>query len=109
MHGKDSSNYRWILGIRFFVGRANDAVVLSLGGGLVVVPSAPVLLNMVEDASTQEALLNSDLAITDSGLMVLLWNFVKGDHVRRVSGLEYLKLLLDQPELKKPGATFWIM
>jgi len=102
-------NYHRILGIDFFTGEAREAVALGLRGGLVVVPSAPVLLAMAEDPYTREALLNSDLAITDSGLMVLLWRFIKRVKLRRVSGLEYLRLLLDDPALQAPGSTFWVM
>jgi UDP-N-acetyl-D-mannosaminuronic acid transferase (WecB/TagA/CpsF family) len=101
--------FRTILGLHFFVGSAAEAVRLGLRGGLVVVPSAPVLVTMTEDPDTCAALRGSRLALTDSGLMVLLWNFIKRDHVRRVSGLEYLDLLLQQPSLAEKGATFWIM
>ena len=105
----NSEDYRTILGLRFFAGAAEDAVRLGLQGGLVVIPSAPVLVTMVEDEQTRTALLHSRLALTDSGLMVMVWNFIRRDHVKRVSGLEYLVLLLRQPALREPGATFWIM
>jgi N-acetylglucosaminyldiphosphoundecaprenol N-acetyl-beta-D-mannosaminyltransferase len=105
----DHDEFRIILGVRFFVGRAEDAVARGLRGGLVVVPSAPVLMTMVDDLATREALLQSKLALSDSGLMVLVWNFLKRDHVLRVSGLEYIKALVDEPEFKAPGASFWIM
>ena len=101
--------YHRILGICFFNGSAQKAVEIAMQGGLVVVPSAPVLLTMAEDPSTCEALLHSDLAITDSGLMVLLWRLIKGERLQRVSGLEYLKLLLQEPSLREPGALFWVM
>jgi len=101
--------YRQILGVRFFVGSAKEAVALGLQGGLVVVPSAPVLLAMVDDEPTAAALLDSDLAITDSGLMVLLWRWMRGEQIPRVSGLEYLRLLLEEPALRQPGALFWVM
>lgn len=101
--------FQRILGVRFFTGPAREAVELALRGGLVVVPSAPVLLAMADDPYTAEALLNSDLAITDSGLMILLWRLLKWRRVERVSGLEYLKLLLQQPGLRQPGAIFWVM
>lgn len=91
------SSYHQILGVQFFTGNARDAVAIGMRGGLVVVPSAPVLLAMAEDPYTCEALLNSDFAITDSGLMVLLWRLMKHVRLQRVSGLEYLKLLLEQP------------
>ena len=98
-----------ILGIRFFNGPAREAVAIGLRGGLVVVPSAPVLLAMAQDPFTCEALLHSDLAITDSGLMVLLWRWLTRERLERVSGLEYLKLLLGEPALREPGALFWVM
>jgi UDP-N-acetyl-D-mannosaminuronic acid transferase (WecB/TagA/CpsF family) len=49
------------------------------------------------------------MAITDSGFMVLLWNTLAPDNIPRLSGLEYLKLLLLQPDFRKPNATFWVM
>ena len=101
--------YRQILGVRFFAGDVKQAVALGLRGGLVVVPSAPVLLSLVDDPANRAALLDCDFAITDSGLMVLLWNRLKHDRIPRVSGLAYLKLFLEQPEVRAPHATFWIM
>jgi UDP-N-acetyl-D-mannosaminuronic acid transferase (WecB/TagA/CpsF family) len=101
--------YRTILGLRLFVGTPEEAVRLGLRGGLVVVPSAPVLLYMADDMVLRQGLLDAKLAISDSGLMVLVWNFMKRDHIRRVSGLEYIKLLVDAPEFRAPNASFWIM
>ena len=106
---RPSGEFRTILGVNFFAGSADVAVQLGLRGGLVVVPSAPVLVAMVRDLETRAALLNSALAITDSGLMVILWNLMRRDDVKRVSGLEYLHLMLKDPALAKEGATFWIM
>jgi exopolysaccharide biosynthesis polyprenyl glycosylphosphotransferase len=102
-------NFRQILGIRFFTGEAAEAVSLGMNGGLIVAPSAPVLLGMENDPIQRAAVRGSDLAITDSGLMVLLWKLLTGEGATRVSGLEYLKLLLEQPQLRVPGATFWVM
>jgi len=105
----DPEEFRTILGVRFFTGTAEKSVGYGMRGGLVVVPSAPVLMTMVNDPATRGALLQSKLALSDSGLMVLVWNILKGDRVRRVSGLEYLKLLVEQPEFRAPDASFWIM
>jgi UDP-N-acetyl-D-mannosaminuronic acid transferase (WecB/TagA/CpsF family) len=105
----ETGNFRTILGVRFFAGTAPEAVQLGLRGGLVVAPSAPVLVTMAEEAGTRAALQRSRLALTDSGLMVLLWNLLQRDRVVRVSGLEYLVRLLEEPELREPGAMFWIM
>ena len=104
-----ASNYRQILGIRFFTGSAEEAIAIGMRGGLVVVPSAPVLQGMLHDPFNRDAVICSDLAIPDSGLMVLVWNLVMRDRIPRISGLKYLKLLLDQPALRVPGALFWVM
>lgn len=83
-----------ILGVKFFSGSAEEAVEAGLRGGLVVVPSAPVLVDMTDNRALNEAILKADLAITDSGLMVLMWWLLKREKLERVSGLEYLQLLL---------------
>jgi len=101
--------YRQILGVRFFVGGAPEAVEIGASGGLVVVPAAPALLELERDRDYRRALLEADLAITDSGFLVLLWRLLTGERIRRVSGLEYLKLLLAKPELKKPKSVLWVM
>jgi UDP-N-acetyl-D-mannosaminuronic acid transferase (WecB/TagA/CpsF family) len=78
-------------------------------GGLVVAPAAPALVDMEWDKHYREALTEADLVITDSGLLVMLWNTLKSDCIHRVSGLEYLQLLLRRPEFRRPGATLWVM
>lgn len=105
----DGSNTRTILGVRFFTGTASEAVERALQGGLIVVPSAPVLVNAAEDPATRAALVESDLAITDSGLMVLFWKITRREKLRRLSGLEYLQSLLTQPSLREPGVILWVM
>ena len=102
-------NFRTILGIRFFVGGVQEAIDLVRHGGLLVVPAAPALKNLPEDTAYRDALLGADVAITDSSLMVMVWNFVMKDNIRRLSGLEYLVELLKEPEVRKLGGTFWIM
>jgi UDP-N-acetyl-D-mannosaminuronic acid transferase (WecB/TagA/CpsF family) len=102
---------RRILGVDFFVGTIDAAVEQTvLHGGLVVAPSAPGLaVDLVKSASYREALTTADLAITDSGFMVLLWRFYTGEKLPRHSGLKFLRALLERPELKVPGAVFWVM
>ncbi len=51
----------------------------------------------------------ADMAITDSSLMVVLWNLFERDSLRRLSGLKYLRQLLLQPDIRTPGNTMWIM
>src|SRR6185295_15563016 len=71
--------------------------------------AAPALVELTRDPGYRQALLESDLAITDSGFLVLLWNIMTFEGIRRVSGLEYLKLLLERPEFQEVGSSFWIM
>jgi len=74
-----------------------------------VVPAAPALKDMDSDVGYRDALLGSDLAIADSALMVLVWNMVERDSLYRLSGLEYLRELLLQPDVREAGNTVWIM
>lgn len=101
---------RVILGVPFFVGSLDDAVSRALAGGLTVAPSAPGLaVDLVRSATYREALTTADLAITDSGFMVLLWRWRTGEKLPRHSGLKLMRALLERPELKAPGVVFWVM
>ena len=104
-----SAEFRQILGIRFFVGGAQRAIHLLQNGGLLVVPAAPALKNLAEDTGYREALLGADVAIADSGLMVMIWNLVQKDHIRRLSGLKYLRELLTVSDIRATGRSLWIM
>ena len=103
------SSFQQILGIRFFVGSAEEAVRIGLQGSLVVVPAAPALIELQTNNEYREALLNADLVITDSGLMVLLWRLTSGHNIPRVSGLRYLVLLHEMRVLAQREAVLWIM
>jgi N-acetylglucosaminyldiphosphoundecaprenol N-acetyl-beta-D-mannosaminyltransferase len=109
MRATESPQFRSILGIEFFVGNAAQAVQRMNHGGLLVVPAAPALKDIPHDADYREALLAADLVITDSAFMVLLWNYLQDDSIRRVSGLEYLSVLLKEPAFTEPHSSFWIM
>lgn len=101
---------RRVLGVAFFTGTIERATDLALAGGLVVAPSAPGLaMDLVNSPSYREALTTADLAITDSGLMVLLWRWFAGERLPRHSGLKLMREVLARPELKAPGAVFWVM
>lgn len=103
------TQFRQILGINFFSGTASEAARLLQRGGLLVVPAAPALRSLPWDADYREALLSADVAITDSSLMVMMWNFLEKDSLRRLSGLEYLRVLLRDPVGFNPRETFWVM
>lgn len=104
-----SPDERQILGIRFFVGTVDQAVERACRGGLVVAPSAQNLVDLVLDPGSREALTKVDLAITDSGLMVLMWRLLEGESLERVSGYRYIRRLLQEPAFEKDGAVFWVM
>jgi exopolysaccharide biosynthesis WecB/TagA/CpsF family protein len=99
-----------ILGIRFFNGDVDKAIaVMSQQGGYLVAPSGTCFARLREDASYRRAIGEADLAIADSGLMVVLWRLLRREKIQRISGLKYLKHLLAQ--LKGRGTTdvFWIL
>ena len=99
-----------ILGVRFFDGTAREAVEqMQRIGGLLVVPAAPALVAIQYDEAYRHALVNADLAIADSGFMVLLWKILRRQSITRISGLAYLKQLLELPNLREPGRTFFVM
>src|SRR5437879_1151009 len=98
-----------ILGIDFFDGSAQAAIALMRGGGLLVIPAAPALKDLDNNLDYRESLLNADLAITDSAYMVLIWNRLQSTPIKRLSGLEYLRELLLEPDVRQPGNTLWIM
>lgn len=104
-----TDDFKQILGIRFYTGDLKGLLEQTLQGGLIVVPSGPVLVDLPDNPALREALEHSDLAITDSGFLVLLWLLLKRERLPRISGLRFLRALLDQPEFRQPGATFWIM
>jgi len=105
-----SPRFQQILGVRFFVGDAQGAIeAVSQRGGLVVVPAAPALKNLAVDKGYREALLGADFAIADSAFMVLLWNLIDSNRIPKLSGLKYLRALIEKSHFKETGNTFWVM
>lgn len=102
-------NFRRILGIDFFNGDAHGAIDKMRSGGLLVVPAAPALINLPVDQAYRRALLESDLAIADSAFMVMVWNLLERDNVRRLSGLEYFSALVEDAEFRRDGAALFVM
>jgi UDP-N-acetyl-D-mannosaminuronic acid transferase (WecB/TagA/CpsF family) len=105
----NAQDVRQILGVNFYVGDLDAMIERISQGGLLVVPGAPALKDIAWNSSYREALIDSDVAITDSGLMVILWNLFERDSIRRVSGLQYLRELLRQSRFREPGSTLWVM
>ena len=99
-----------ILGLNLYCGSLKKGIEVALKGGLVVAPAAPGLaIDFVRDSAYREALLNSDLILTDSGYLVLLWRIIAGQSVPRHSGLKFIRGILELSELCGPGSSFWVM
>src|ERR1043166_1292811 len=99
---------RQILGIQFFNGDADEAIRSIIErGGFLIAPSGTCFARLREDERYRRAVLAADLAIADSGLMVVLFRLLQRETVQRISGLKYLKHLLGR--LKGQGDTevFW--
>lgn len=96
--------------MKFFNGTVDQAVdTMSRNGGLLVVPAAPALVRICDDAEYRRALLSSDVAIADSGAMVLCWKIFTGRRVERISGLKFLKRLVERLQSPPHERVLWIV
>lgn len=102
-------DYQTILGINFFVGTLDGLLTRTQQGGLVVVPAAPALAELKSNPDYRASLEQADLAIVDSSFLVILWFMRKGQLLRRISGLQYMRGLVGDPAFRRQGATFWVM
>ena len=98
-----------ILGVPIARLTIDEAVDTALEGGLVLAPSGPGLCDLEHDVDYRDALLGSDLNLTDSGLVILAEAVRSRRLLPRTSGLGYLDALLAREELREPRATFWVM
>jgi N-acetylglucosaminyldiphosphoundecaprenol N-acetyl-beta-D-mannosaminyltransferase len=101
---------RQILGLRFFNGDVDEAVAfINRHGGYLVAPSGTCFARLREDEPYRRAMLSADLAIADSGLMVLTWRLLRREKVQRISGLKYLKQLVVSLKAEIGVKVFWIL
>ena len=77
-------------------------------GGYVVIPAGPALLKLSYDDHYRRAMQSADLALADSGLLVSLWRMATGERVTRISGISYLRQLLEEGAVQGEGDAFWI-
>jgi exopolysaccharide biosynthesis WecB/TagA/CpsF family protein len=99
-----------ILGVRFFNGTVDEALdLLSTNGGLLVVPAAPALVKIRTAEEYRRALTSADMAIADSGAMVLFWKLFTGRRVERISGLKFLKCLLARLAAHPNERVLWVV
>jgi N-acetylglucosaminyldiphosphoundecaprenol N-acetyl-beta-D-mannosaminyltransferase len=90
-----------ILGIDFINATVEKVVEQLKSGGLLVVPAAPALISVQDDAEYYASLLAADIVIPDSGYMVLIWNLMNRKKIRRISGLEFLVAFFDDRDVRE--------
>lgn len=102
--------YERILGIEFSNGPVSAAVdhVIS-NGGCVVIPVAPALVKLSFDDDYRRVLQGADLVLADSGFLSMLWRLRTGRALRTISGIEYLRCLLDDDRFKASGEVLWLV
>src|SRR5437588_11578030 len=99
-----------ILGIRFFNGDVDEAVAsMFRHGGFLVAPSGTCFARLREDETYRRAVVAADLAIADSGLMVVLWRLLRREKVHRISGFNYLNRLVRKHKGEGNREVFWIL
>ena len=87
-----------VLGIGFYNDSVEDACVeIEEDGGLLVAPSGPGLAgDLIDSPIYKKALEEADLVLADSGLLCLWAKYFSKSSIRRISGLFFLKNLLDR-------------
>ena len=99
-----------VLGIRFFNGDVDEAVALMFQrGGFLVAPSGTCFARLREDEMYRHAVVAADLAIADSGLLVVLWRLLRRQRIPRISGLKYLTHLLGKLKGDGSEGVFWVL
>src|SRR5436190_2357200 len=82
---------------------------MSSAGGLLAVPAAPALVKICHDEDYRRAVTSADMAIADSGAMVLLWKILTRRRVERISGLKFLKRLVARLTSHSNERVLWIV
>jgi exopolysaccharide biosynthesis WecB/TagA/CpsF family protein len=102
--------YQQILGVKFFNGDVEEPIdFMSRQGGFLVAPSGTCFSRLRRDAAYRKAVTRADVAIADSGAMVLLWRILRGRKITRISGLKYLQRLLATLKGEGTSKIFWIL
>lgn len=89
-----------IFGIKFFDINFNQFIKLKQNG-LIVFPAAPALCDISKNKIYYQSLKNADMALFDSGYLVLLLRFLKGLNVSKFSGYKFLKFFFKHIKNKK--------
>ena len=78
-------------------------------GGLVVAPAGAVDDCVANRLAFREAIAHADLAIADSGWMVLFWRILRGEKLTRISGLKFFNAFWNYRKSIEPGNLFWVL
>ncbi len=98
-----------VLGLPFFNGTVEEAVEHTLDGALVMAPSGPGLAAIDREPVYYQAVKEADVILVDSGFLAILWERQSGQKLSRISGLRFLKALLDAPGLPPAREQLWVM
>ena len=97
-----------ILNIEFIDGRYEKAINLLKKGALMVAPSGPGLSNIDREKKYYIALKESDFAIPDSGLMVILARFFNNINLKKMSGPKFFRRFIKEEFLRQDNILFSI-
>lgn len=97
-----------VLGIPFIHASAAQVAQGLTSGGLLVAPSGPNLAIIDQQPHYAQAVRAADFAIADSAWMVIAWRVLAGQRIPRVSGLAFLRALLDNPDFRN-SQHLWVM
>lgn len=99
-----------VLQIPFAAGNLAQIVDAALEQrGLITAPSAPCLVLAARDPAYARQLAASEIALADSGAMVLVWRLARpGSSLKRISGLAFLKAILNDQRIRQPRALFLV-
>lgn len=108
--GRAIAEREHVLGVPFFNGSIADAVGESIRvRGLTVMPASPALLKLKFDDAYRRALQQAELALADSVLLTRLWRVVSGRKLRSISGVAFLRSLLQSTAYQDDSSTFWVV
>jgi exopolysaccharide biosynthesis WecB/TagA/CpsF family protein len=99
-----------ILGLRFFVGDAEGAIdYMGQVGGVLIAPSGTCFARLQNDSGYREAVTHAEMALPDSGAMVLLWRLFRRQKITRISGLTYIGKLTEYFVHHRQDRVLWVL
>ena len=81
--------------INFSSGEFEEIYNKVKNGGLVVAPAASALVEIENDKIYHRSLINSDVALLDSGFLCILLRIFKNQKVKKLSGYKFLKQFIN--------------